>query len=241
MRHRSLFIGFLATLAVGAGVTAPAGAGTNPFGTKSPAQILSLVSSAMEKTGSVRLLGTVSFPGLIQASATLDSAVGKSTQSETGNGAIETDRLIGTTLFIMGNTVDYESSYGLKNSPLANKWVLVPSSNPNYAEISSGEKLFSLAKATLQMGSLKNLGVSTFRGQRAVAISGKLPSTASFPNAPQTIYVSTSSPFLPVGYMIKLTESGHRGRATALFSKWGESVNVPEPPTYVTATSKDFP
>jgi hypothetical protein len=231
----------LTTLTLSVALSAPGGASTNPFGTKSPSQILALASTAMRKAGSVHLAGQVSFPDVISATATLDSTEGESTQTVSGDGNRETDLVIGTSLFIKGNASDFEDSYNVKNSPLANRWVLVPSSNPNYANIFSGELLGSLAQMTVQLNSLKNLGAVTFQGKRAVAISGKLPGTSSFPNAPQTVYVSISPPYLPIGYSDRLAEQGHRGTAVAVFSKWGESVHVLRPAVFVTATTKVLP
>jgi hypothetical protein len=241
MKRSLLLIGLLSTLTASLGVSMSAGAGTNPFGSKAPAQILSLTSAAMLKAGSVHLAGGASFPGLASLNATLDSAKNHSTQVVSGNGAMETDLVIGTSLFIKGNAVDYVDSYGVKNSPLANKWVLVPSRNPTYASTFSGELLGSLVQMTVQMNSLENLGLVTFQGRPAVAISGRLPASSPFANSLQTVYVSTSSPYLPIGYSDKLSEQGHHGTALLVFSKWGEPVNVTRPATFITATTKDLP
>ena len=241
MRRDKILLGIAAVLATVLALSLPVAASTNPFGARSPAQILVLVSSTMTKAGSVRLSGTASFPGLIEESATLDSSVKQSVQTTTGDGIEESDLMIGSTLYIKGNADDYKASYGITNSPLANQWVLVPSSNSNYAGISVGERMTSLIETTLQMNAPKDLGAVTYRGKSSVAIDGKLPSGSSFPNALQTVYVSTSSPYLPIGYSIKLSESGHQGSAIALFSKWGESVHVVRPATFVTASAKDLP
>jgi hypothetical protein len=241
MKRALPFAGLLITLTSSIGLIMAAGADTNPFGSKTPAQILSLTSAAMLKAGSVHLAGEASFPGLASLNATLDSAKNHSTQLVSGTGAMETDLVIGTSHFIKGNAVDYEKSYGVENSPLANQWVLVPTSNPTYASTFGGELLGSLVQMTVQMNSLKDLGVVTFQGRLAVAISGTLPASSPFPNSPQMLYISTSSPYLPIGYSDKLAEQGHHGTALAVFSKWGEPVKVTRPATFVTATAEDLP
>jgi len=241
MRLDKILVSVAAASAMVMGAALPVAASAIPFGAKSPAQILALVASAMTKAGSVRLSGTASFPGLIEETATLDSSVSHSSQTSTGNGIMESDLMIGSTLYKKGNAADYKASYGIANSPLANQWVLVPSSNANYAGMTVGERMTSLIQTTLQMNGPEDLGVVDYRGQKAVLIVGKLPSGSSFPNSLQTVYVSTSAPYLPIGYSIKLTEGAHHGTATALFSKWGESVHVTRPATFVMATAKDLP
>jgi hypothetical protein len=239
MKPTTLLIGVL-TSSIAFSFTTPASASISPFATKTPSQILVIAAAAMNQAGSVHLLGTVSFPGL-HGTVMLDSADDESTQTIVVGAARETDLVFGTSVFLRGNAADFFKSFHVEHSPLVDQWVQVPSRNSNYESTLSGELFASLTRQTVQLDDVKNLGARTFEGQPVVAISGKLPSSRVFPGASQTVYISTASPFLPIGYGDTFNELGKSGTALGLFTKWGESVNVTRPSVFITATAMDLP
>ena len=222
------------------GLPSLAQAATGPFGSRTPAQILSLTKAAMERAGSVHVVNTTSLNGTISFTLTTDSSAGSGTQAQVFGGGVEKVRLIGSTLFINADSVAFSLDFNVSNSTLTNEWVRVPVSNPNYANISAAILLPSLIKDTLSMKSLKNLGVETFDGRTTVAIEGFPPNSTPGTSVVQTLYVATSAPYLPVGLSTVFLE-GVNGKGKSVFSRWGEKVAVRPPARYVTATAKDFP
>jgi hypothetical protein len=241
MKRTISLVGLLMTLTLFLGFSTPAAAGTRTFENKSPSQILGLVAAAMREAGSVHLSGTLSVPGLIVGTESLDSANEESSQVISSGAMKETDLVLGTSVFIKGNAADFVDAYHVENSPLVGKWTLVPASNPIYANTLSGELFGPLTQTTVQLVDPKNLGIVLFEKQRVIAIVGQLPSSGAFPGATQTVYVSPTSPYLPIGYGDKFAEQGEPGTAFSAFSKWGESVHVPRPAVFATANNNDLP
>lgn len=230
----------LTVAAVTFGAASPAGATTNPFGSKSPAQILALTSAAMARAGSVHVANETLLSGTARFILTADSATTIGTQHQQFGGGTEEVRLIGSTLFLRADTTAFSLNFNISNSTLANEWVRVPSGNANYATISSAILMPSLIRSTVQMTSLQDLGVKVFHGRQTVAVKGSPPNTTPGTSVTQTVYVSTAAPYLPVGLTTVFLE-GVNGAGTSLFSRWGEKVTVASPSHYVTATSRNFP
>jgi hypothetical protein len=234
----------LLALAIYAGLTLGlpnlAQAATEPFGSRTPAQILSLTRIAMEKAGSVHVVNKTSLNGTISFTLTTDSSTSRGAQTQVFGAGVEKVRLIGSTLFINADSAAFSLDFNVSNSTLTNEWVRVPASNPNYANISAAILLPSLIKDTLSMKSLKDLGMRIFNGRTTVAIEGFPPNSTPGTSVVQTLYIATSPPYLPVGLSTVFLE-GVNGQGQSVFSHWGEKVAVRSPASYVTATTKDFP
>jgi hypothetical protein len=222
------------------GLAPSALAATKPFGAKSASQILSLASAAMLKAGSVHVVNNSLLSGSLAFTQTTDSSRLVGEQSQEFGSGVESIRLIGTALYLKANNAAYSQSFNIANSTLAGNWVKVPSSNPNYSNIAAAVLLPSLIKNVFTMRFSKVLGVKTFHGQATVAIKGDPPNTTPGTSEIQTVYISTSAPYLPVGLKTVFLE-GVNGTGTILFSKWGEKFNVIKPGSYFFATSKNFP
>ena len=147
----------LLALAIGAGLTLGlanlAQAAAQPFGSRTPAQILSLTRIAMERSRSVHVVNRTSLNGSISFALTTDSSTSRGTQTQVFGAGVEKVRLIGSTLFINANSAAFSLDFNVSNSTLTNEWVRVPASNPNYANISAAILLPSLIKDTLSMKS----------------------------------------------------------------------------------------
>lgn len=223
------------------GFVAPTNAATNPFGAESAAQILAVATTAMKNAGSVHSVSTNSFAGIVQITLSTDSAMTEGLQTQKLGGGTETSRLFGKTLFIYGDKTSYSQDFGVKNTKLANEWVLVPATNKNYANISFGILLPSLLQQVEGVSALKDLGLYKINGQEAVAIKGSIQSGPGGSNGTQTLYVSTTVPYRPIALTDAGVVSGQKVSSDVLFSKWGEKVAVAKPTTFVTATSQTFP
>jgi hypothetical protein len=241
MRLKLSFVSILAALAVIFGPMSPSSAASNPLATKTPAQILSLAVSAMKSSGSVHYVSSDSYGGVVQITLSTDSSLTKGVQTQKLGGGTETSRLLGSTLFIFGDKTSYAQDFGVKNTKLANQWVLVPSSNKNYANIAVGILLSSVLQQVKGVSALKNLGVFKVDGQETVAIKGSLSSSSGASGGSQTLYVSTTAPNRPVALTDSGVVSGQQVSSDVVFSKWGEKIVIARPTKFVTATSVTFP
>ena len=239
MRRLSLLFTFVLSAGLST-VATDAGATTNPLAHKSAAEIVALSSAAMQKAGSVHVVNKSVLNGAATLQQTTDSARTVGVQTQLFGGGDATIRLIGTTLYLNANTTAYNQDFNIANPSLAGKWVRVPASNPNYKNISSAVLLASLVQNVFQMNFLRDLGPRTFHGVATVALKGSPPNNTPGTSQTQTVYVSTTAPYLPVGIATTFLE-GVNGTGTILFSRWGETVQVKAPAGFVVATPKNFP
>jgi hypothetical protein len=241
MRLRLSFFTSAAVLVIVFGSVASANAASNPFGAKTPAQILALATSAMKSAGSFHYVSTDAYAGVVQITLSTDSSLTEGVQTQKLGGGTETSRLLGKTLYIFGDKTSYAQDFGVKNTKLANEWVLVPFTNKNYANIAIGILLPSLLQQIMGVSALKDAGVFKINGQEAVAIRGTLASSSGGSGGSQTLYVSTTAPYRPVALTDSGVVSGQKVSSNVLFSKWGEKVTIAKPAKFVTATSVTFP
>jgi hypothetical protein len=210
-------------------------AGASGTSTKTPAEILQLSVSSMHNQGSFHYNSTSSIAGVVALTLSTDSALKYGDQVQSLDGGTETTRLIGKKLYMYANARAYEEDFGVKKPTLANEWVQVPSTNKNYGNIADAILVPSVMQQLVDVGSLKEAGEATVDGKKALA----LRNTGS--SGTETVYVSTSAPYLPIAVVADATEDGRKITNDLVFSKWGEKFTVKKPSKYVVATKKTFP
>jgi hypothetical protein len=210
-------------------------AGASGTSTKTPAEILQLSVSSMHNQGSFHYNSTSSIAGVVALTLSTDSALKYGDQVQSLDGGTETTRLIGKKLYMYANARAYEEDFGVKKPTLANEWVQVPSTNKNYGNIADAILVPSVMQQLVDVGSLKEAGEATVDGKKALA----LRNTGS--SGTETVYVSTSAPYLPIAVVADATEDGRKIINDLVFSKWGEKFTVKKPSKYVVATKKTFP
>jgi hypothetical protein len=111
---------------------------------------------------------------------------------------------------------------------LANKWVSIQPTDPDYANISSGVTLADSLQEMTLVGKLSKSHPQTLHGQRVIAISGGIKKPDKTGSA--TIYVRASGEPLPVEVTERVKVAG-AGTVTFLvtFSGWGTPVVVTAP------------
>jgi hypothetical protein len=144
--------------------------------------------------------------------------------------------LIGKKLYMKANAKAYAQDFGVKKSTLANKWVLIPTTNKNYSNVAEAILVPSVMQELVDIGSITNAGEVTIDGQSAIALKGNAGASGI-----EYIYVSLKKPYLPLGVSAQATEDGKKLTNELVFSKWGEKFKVSAPSTYVVATNKTFP
>jgi hypothetical protein len=102
----------------------------------------------------------------------------------------------------------------------ANKWLYFRSSDQAYKTITETLTLGSLLQQVTPTGAVSKLAPTVINGRSVIGLRGELPGKLS-----GTLYVSATGSPLPVEE-ISPTASG---TTTAIFSSWGEPVNVTPP------------
>src|SRR5665213_3908632 len=126
----------------------------------------------MKSAGSFHYVSSDSYGGVVQITLSTDSSLTKGVQTQKLGGGTETSRFLRSALYVFGDKTSYAQDFGVKNTKLANEWVLVPSTNKNYANIAIGILLPSLLQQIKGVSALKDAGVFKINGQEAVAIRG---------------------------------------------------------------------
>jgi hypothetical protein len=203
---------------------------------KTATEILQLSVGSMRVAGSFHYTSTSSIGGKVALSLSTDSSLKDGVQIQKLDGGTETTLLIGKKLYMKANAKAYAQDFGVKKSTLANKWVLVPTTNKNYSNIAEAILVPSVMQELVDVGSITNAGQVTVNGQSAIALKGNAGSSGT-----EYIYVSLKKPYLPLGVSAQATENGKKLTNELVFSKWGEKFKVSAPSTYVVATNKTFP
>jgi hypothetical protein len=211
-------------------------AGASGASSKTPAEILQLSVSSMHSEGSFHYNSTSSIAGVVALTLSTDSALKYGDQVQTLDGGTETTRLIGKKLYMYANARAYIQDFGVKKPKLANEWVLVPSTNKNYGNIADAILVPSVMQQLVDVGTLKEAGQATVDGQTALALRGNAGASGT-----ETVYVSTTAPYLPIAVVADSTEDGRKITNDLVFSKWGEKFTVKTPSKYVVATKRTFP
>ena len=223
------------------GVTGLSGAASAPITSKSPTQILAISMAAMRQAGSFHYLLTKSTPGLAPVSLSTDCAVAYGKQTQSLGRLRDTISLIGTGLYVYANETAWKENFGVKHPTLSDEWVSVPQSNKNYVGVAIDILLPSVVRQIDRVRGLKDIGEFRVNGQLTVALRGAVTaSPAEFPGT-QTLYVSTSAPYLPILVTETGSTQGEKFTNQTIFSKWGEHFVVNRPSHYVVATDKTFP
>jgi hypothetical protein len=211
-------------------------AGASASSAKTAAEILQLSVGSMRVAGSFHYTSTSSIGGKVALSLSTDSSLKDGVQIQKLDGGTETTLLIGKKLYMKANAKAYAQDFGLKKTSLANKWVLVPTTNKNYANIAEAILVPSVMQELVDIGSVTDAGEVTIAGQSAIALKGNAGASGI-----EYIYVSLKKPYLPLGVSAQATEDGKKLTNELVFSKWGEKFKVNAPSSYVVATKKSFP
>ncbi len=203
---------------------------------KTAAEILQLSVGSMRVAGSFHYTSTSSIGGKVALSLSTDSSLKDGVQIQKLDGGTETTLVIGKKLYMKANAKAYAQDFGLKKTTLANKWVLVPTTNKNYANIAEAILVPSVMQELVDIGSVTNAGEVTIAGQSAIALKGNAGASGI-----EYIYVSLKKPYLPLGVSAQATQDGKKLTNELVFSKWGEKFKVTAPSSYVVATKKTFP
>jgi hypothetical protein len=204
--------------------------GTTPAGPSKPAgQMLKAALASAAKKGSVRV--TVHFfSGKTTGEVVQDSA--RNTGVETV--AIGKERisivLAGGTAYFSANAPGLRSYFGYSTaiaSALAGKWISVVPNDSTYRSLIAGLTLPAALKEVSPSGAI-SAGKTRMLGRQLTA---SIVGTASAGLPRTTLFVTVHGSHLPVEAVGSSTGGGQATGEIVTFSRWGEAVHVPVPPT----------
>ncbi len=126
-------------------------------------------------------------------------------------------------------------------SKYAEQWISISSSYKYYLSLVYAHIVSQLGSVATATGALKLSGPTKVDDKRVVEVSGGLSTPLSLEfgkNGTQSLYVSTSSPFLPVSFVFSAVTKYSASETvreieTDTLSRWGEPVSVTPPASSV--------
>jgi hypothetical protein len=129
---------------------------------------------------------------------------------------------------------DYFGVPAAKVSRIANQWIAVPPSDPEYQTVTNGVTMASILDQTLPAGPVTETGGGKFEGVRQVTIQGALPAGSGPKPGTATLLVALGERPLPLS---SAAQYGSSAGPLVTFSKWGVPVQLAAPAGAVPAPS----
>jgi hypothetical protein len=225
----------------GLGVIASAPTNSDLAG-MSGSQVLQAALQAATGQGAVQVSQQISAFGALKISTTFDLNLTTGRQTVSGGplGTATVLQLPGVA-YLKASAKFLYRSLGVSQTQagsLANQWIAFRPADSGYQDVSQDDTLASLLHDIAPTGPLVLGSPTTIDGMSVVGISG-VPSadqvgSGSGATGREVLYVSTSSPNLPVEVSLHANEDGIVGASSTLFfSQWGKPVSVVAPSSSV--------
>lgn len=161
--------------------------------------------------------------------ATTESASNSAEQTIHFNAASAEARLVAGTAYVKMNAKFIELDFGRSAPQLASRWISLTRSDAAYRDVVTGMLLPSVLSQVLPAGTLSKSKPTTLFGVGVIAISGSANARLGLTSSKQTMFVSTSAPFLPVALDAAGRSRGIPTTLTVTFSHWGQGLHVAAP------------
>jgi hypothetical protein len=138
--------------------------------------------------------------------------------------------------YVTGNRQGLLSYIGLPASmaaALAGQWISIPPTDRGFTSVTSGLTLSSALHEVTPAGSISQGKQKTVNGQSTISVSG----TGSTGQARTSLFIATKGNRLPVEAVAATGNGKAVSGEIVTFSRWGESVHTPKPPTSVPISS----
>ena len=148
--------------------------------------------------------------------------------------------VIGGKAFIEGNAGGLEGQIGLSAADAATyagKWISIATTDAPYASVTKAVTIASTLTQIKPGGHLVLTASTTKAGQAVIGVKGGLPGAAKGATGSSTLYVSTSSPTVPIVFSAEQTSRGVKETDVGTFSNWGKALQIPVPTSTVTFAS----
>ncbi len=198
-------------------------------------QTLQIIEKSMESAQSVHytVTSTGNSPqGLVNQIG--DAGITDGVQINTNSIFTFTIDLIGGVAYVNGDQNSLLNSFGFSPQDAkaySSKWIAILPNNSYYSNVAAAVSLGSLISNIIPFSSYNIVGPVVENGQDEYIISGDpSPSQLVSGETGQTsLYVSSISPYLPIKNVETITQGNSKFVSTAIFSNWGEPVNVSVP------------
>jgi hypothetical protein len=221
----------LASLVGAAYVSGDAGAST-----LSASSLMSLALKNAVKAGWVHEVESASAPG---HSFSMDNDIGTSEgrQIIDSNGAHAKVIVLNKTAYIYGDkkaVADYFQLSTTDPAKFANKWLSIGSTSSGYSTVSDAVTLASDFTDVTIPGKVTQGSPVLLNGRKVIPIHGTAAATSTTAAIKATLYVTTSTPRLPVElHLVSKSET-----VTASWTKWGHAVDLKVPPNVTPLTQQ---
>jgi hypothetical protein len=179
------------------------------------------------------------------SSVTAGESFGDLTNSETTEGeqfitygrATVDIRLLDGVLYVKANSGGVLAWYGVNDRAVATKWIEVPASSPDYTSFQNAITLTSMLKEISPAGVLKATPVREVDAHRVIGVLGQPNPLLGFANGTETLYVSTTFPYVPVELIVAGVTTGSVKIFRMTFTNWGSHIEVVKPGSYTSISS----
>jgi len=161
--------------------------------------------------------------------ATTELASNSAAQTIHFNAASGEARLVAGTAYVKMNAKFIELDFGRSAPQLANRWISLTRSDAAYHDVVTGMLLPSVLSQVLPAGTLSRSKPTTLYGVGVIAISGAANAQLGLSSSKQTLFVSTTAPYLPVALDAAGRSRGVPTTLTVTFSHWGQDFHISAP------------
>jgi hypothetical protein len=198
----------------------------------SPAALLAASLSAARAESSVHLVSTANVSGVLATTITTASlSDGSQTVTLSGGPSVSLE-LVNDVVYMKGNEAGLYFLQNLTKAAAAKeagRWIAVPSSSSVFASFATGLTVATTFAAFEMSGTVVSVPGPIVDGVRLSGLRGMSKPYAGFAATPETLYVASTGPPLPV----KATLGSGASTITTVFSAWGKATSVPIPPHVV--------
>jgi hypothetical protein len=161
-----------------------------------------------------------------------DSGIADGRQVIIGAGARWEALVVNGKVFISGDAKGLEDE-GFPSSvavTYANKWISIAPTDSPYKSVIAELALYPALEDLSPTGKLTLTAPTTLDGRRVIGVRGSVrTSKGSTAKGTVILYVSTTSPTVPVAYSATASDQGQTAVETGTFSDWGEVVHFTAP------------
>lgn len=148
-------------------------------------------------------------------------------------------RYVDRVVYFKANAVALEAEFGVKNSKYANMWISIKPGQKAYADIASDTYMASIPGQLSPGGKLTKATV-TYTGKHAIEITGSATATMGDGTGKVHLYVSTQSPYLPLGESFATVFQGANSVGSCSLSNWKLSVTSTAPASSIPITKTNL-
>jgi hypothetical protein len=231
--RRTVFLAVACIALLAAGCGGGGGTQAKPLTHNTPSEVLKAALAAAKKSGAAHyVLKSIGPAKGEEQMVTGDSGITDGRQVIIGAGARWEALVVNGKVFISGDAKGLEDE-GFPSSvavTYAGKWISIAPTDSPYKSVIAELALYPALQELSPTGKLTLTAPTTRDGRQVVGVRGSVrTSKGSTAKGTVILYVSTTSPTVPVAYSATATDQGQTAVETGTFSDWGEPVHLTAP------------